>query len=310
MRFSWLWCLLGVLPLGCGAVPPGELAGDIKIDGSSTVYLITEAMASEFKKQHPYVHINVGISGTGGGFKKFAAGETDINNASRRIKPEEAEKCRQHGIDFLEFQVAWDGLTVVIHPENNWARELTVEQLREIWHEGSTVTKWSDVNPRWPAQEIKLFGAGPDSGTFDYFTEAVNGKEKNSRRDYAASEDDNTTARGIAGSPYTLGYFGLAYYEENKDIVSAVAIAARGSKTFVRPSRETVLNQTYKPLSRPLFIYVKKASLRQPHLQEFLRFYLRRGDLVREARYIELTARDQVGQQERLEKAIRELEQP
>lgn len=307
MRRSLHGLLFAVLLTGCNAVPPGELTGEIKVDGSSTVYLITEAMASEFKKQHPYIYMNVGISGTGGGFKKFAAGETDISDASRRIKEEEAEACRKHGFDFLEFQVAWDGLTVVIHPENDWAREMTVEQLNTIWRDGSTVTKWSDVNPKWPAQEIKLFGAGPDSGTFDYFTEAINGKEKNSRKDYAASEDDNVTARGIAGNKYALGYFGLAYYEENKDIIAPVAVAAKGRKTFVKPSRETVLNQTYRPLSRPLFIYVKKQSLRQPHVQDFLRFYLRRGDLVREARYIELAARDKVTQQELLDEAIRDL---
>ena len=292
---------------GCGAVPPGELSGDIKIDGSSTVYLITEAMASEFQKQHPFVYINVGISGTGGGFKKFAAGETDVSDASRRIKKEEAEACRHRGIEFLEFQIAWDGLTVVIHPQNTWAREMTVEQLREIWRDGSTVKKWSDVDPGWPAQEIKLFGAGPDSGTFDYFTEAVNGKEKNSRKDYAASEDDNVTARGIAGNPYALGYFGLAYYEENKDIVTAVAIKGKGARVPVAPGRRAVLDRSY-PLSRPLFVYVKQASLARPHIQAFLRFYLRRGDLVREARYIELAARDKVGQQELLDKAVAELQ--
>jgi len=305
---SFLVCFVALAPLlaGCSSVPPGELTGDIRVDGSSTVYLITEAMASEFKKQHPYVHINVGISGTGGGFKKFAAGETDISDASRKIKRDEEENCKKHGIEPLEFQVAWDGLTVVIHPDNYWAREMSIEQLREIWRDGSTVTKWSDVDPSWPDAEIKLFGAGPESGTFDYFTEAVNGKEKNSRKDYAANEDDNVTARGIAGNLYALGYFGLAYYEENKDIVRAVAIKGKGAKKAVPPDRVTVLDRTY-PLSRPLFIYVKKASLSQRPLQEFVRFYLRRGDLVREARYIELTTRDRVRQQDILEREVAKL---
>jgi phosphate transport system substrate-binding protein len=300
-------CLLAaglVLLAGCAGVPPGQLTGEIKVDGSSTVYLITEAMATQFKQQHPYVNISVGISGTGGGFKKFAAGETDISDASRRIKDAERDACKKNGIDFLEFQVAWDGLTVIIHPENYWARAMTVEQLRKIWHPNTAAKNWSDVDPTWPDQDISLFGAGPDSGTFDYFTEVINGKERLSRRDYQASENDNVTAQGVAGNRYALGYFGLAYYEENKDKVAAIAVAAKAGAPFVAPSRETVLNQTYKPLSRPLFIYVKKASLRRPEVEKFVRFYLRRNDLVVLSGYIDLNVRGRMEQQAKLEAAI------
>ena len=302
---------------GCSSAPPGTLSGEVKADGSSTVYLITEAMASQFKRRHPWVNLSVGISGTGGGFKKFAAGETDLSDASRKIKPEEVKKCHANGIDFVEFQVAWDGLTVIIHPDNYWAREMTVEQLRKIWHPDVTgedpakrftnAKKWSDVDPTWPPEEIKLFGAGPDSGTFDYFTEAINGKERVSRKDYEASENDNVTAQGVAGDKYALGYFGLAYYEENKDKVAAVAVAAKAGAPFVAPSRETVLNQIYKPLSRPLFVYAKTSSLGRPEVAEFLRFYLRRNDLVTQSGYIDLNVRGRMQQQEKLEKALAEI---
>src|SRR5262249_19521840 len=235
--------LLG-LAAGCDSGPPDELRGEIKADGSSTVYLITEAMASQFRRLHPHVNITVGISGTGGGFKKFIAGETDISDASRRIKEAEAKACREHGIEFVELQVAWDGITVIINPQNDWARAMTVEQLRKIWHPDTAAKTWSDVERGWPDEEIKLFGAGPDSGTFDFFTEAVNGKERVSRTDYEASENDNVLAQGVAGNRYALGYFGLAYYEENRDKLRAVAIAAKGSGRFILPSEETVLSQT------------------------------------------------------------------
>ena len=289
------------VPLLLWAAPP---KGEIQCDGSSTVYLITEAMATNFKKQFPDVQISVGISGTGGGFKKFSAGETDLSDASRKIKPAEHAACQKNNIEYVELQVAWDGLTVIVHPDNTWARSLTVEQLKKIWHPDTAAKTWSDVNPAWPNQEIKLFGPGPDSGTFDFFTEAINGKEKVSRSDYQASEDDNTVVQGVAGNKYALGYFGLAYFEENKNKLQAVAIIAKEGDKAVLPSAETVLNKTYKPLARPLFIYVKKGSLKRPEVAEFVKFYLRRNDLVKSSKYIPLNQRQLTIQQETFEAAL------
>lgn len=301
----WAYLAIGMSLLASSARAAEPLKGEIKIDGSSTVYLITEATATNFKKQHPDVKITVGISGTGGGFKKFSAGETDINDASRPIRPAEKELCQKNGIEFVELQAAWDGLTVVVNPQNNWARKMTVEQLRKIWHPDSAVKRWSDVDPAWPNEEIRLFGAGPDSGTFDYFTEAINGKEKLSRRDYEASEDDNVLVKGIAGNKYALGYFGLAYYEENKDKLAAVAVAARDGAAYVEPTQENVLKGTYKPLSRPLFIYVKKSALARPEVGAFVQFYLRRDDLVETAKYVRMNRRQQFTQQEKLDEALK-----
>lgn len=302
-----LVCTLVLILSLVGVLPAADLTGEIKADGSSTVYLITEAMATGFKKVHPNVRITVGISGTGGGFKKFGSGETDIQDASRAIKPAEAEVCKKNGVEYLELMVAWDGLAVVIHPENTWARKLTVEQLRKIWRPDSPAQKWSDVDPTWPNETIRLYGAGPDSGTFDYFTEAIVGKEKVSRRDYEATENDNVTVQGVAGNKYALGYFGLAYYEENKNRLGLVAMAEKDGGPYTLPNRETVLGNTYKPLARPLFIYVKKASLKRPEVQEFVRFYLRRNDLVQAARYIELNFRQRQQQQDRYDNALKEL---
>jgi len=315
-RHPWGWAVAGLVGVvaALATVPfaaadePAELRGGLKIDGSSTVYLITEAMAKAFKIHHPGVSISVGSSGTGGGFKKFAAGETDVSNASRAIKGPEIEACRKAGVEFLEFQVAWDGLTVVLHPENTWAKELSVEQLHRIWKEGSTVQRWSDVEPGWPDEPLRLYGPGADSGTFDFFTEAVNEKEKSSRTDYEASENDNVLVQGVAGNKYALGYFGLAFFEENKAKLQAAAIRAKGAATAVSPSTETVLNKTYKPLSRPLFIYVKVAALKRPEVREFVRFYLRRDDLVARAKYIPLTLRGQYEQQAKLDAALKALE--
>jgi phosphate transport system substrate-binding protein len=290
--------------------PPGKslLSGEIKVDGSSTVYLITEKIATNFKRQHPGVNITVGISGTGGGFKKFAAGETDISDASRAIRPAEAEACKKNGIAYLELQVAWDGLAVVVNKENTWAKEMTVEQLKKIWHpetkDFKNAKKWSDVNGQWPNEDIKLFGPGADSGTFDYFTEAINGKEKVSRTDYEDSEDDNIIVKGVERSRYALGYFGVAYYEAHKDKLSVVAIASKEGAPYVLPTRENVLTNKYKPLSRPLYIYVKTSSLKRPEVAEFLKYYLRRDDLVADVKYVPLSAEQQVEQQQKLEKAL------
>ncbi|MCS7015159.1 MAG: PstS family phosphate ABC transporter substrate-binding protein [Gemmatales bacterium] len=284
-----------------------QLTGEIKADGSSTTYLITERMATAFRSIHPKVQISIGVSGTGGGFKKFANNETDISNASRAIRPAEAELCRKNGIEFLELKVALDGLAVIVNPENTWARKLTVEQLQHIWRPDNPARRWSDLDPNWPNERIELFGPGTDSGTFDYFTEAINGKEKVSRADYNASEDDNVIVNGVARSKYALGYLGLAYYEENRERLTAVAIRDREGKDFYLPTRENVLKGVYKPLSRPLFIYVKLASMKRPEVREFVRFYLRRSDLVRKSGYIELPIAERLEQQERFEKALAEM---
>jgi phosphate transport system substrate-binding protein len=249
------------------------------------------------------VKISVGVSGTGGGFKKFAAGETDINNASRPIRPQEDQACKQNGIDYEAFQVAWDGLTVVIHPENTWAKKMTVEQLKKIWHPQTAARKWSDVDPSWPNEEIKLYSPGTDSGTFDYFTEAINGKEKVQRTDANFSEDDNVLVKGVAGNKFALGYFGLAYYEKNKDKVVAVAIQ-NSKNEFIEPSFDTVRKKQYQPLSRPLFIYVKKASLKRPEMQAFLTFYLRRSDLVQSTGYVKLDTLQQNAETRKLNAAL------
>jgi phosphate transport system substrate-binding protein len=268
----------------------GILKGDIRVDGSSTVYLITEAMATTFKKLHPNVNISVGISGTGGGFKKFAAGETDICDASRKIKPGEVDACKKNNIEFVALQVAWDGLAVVVHRDNDWARKMTVDQLKTIWHPDMAAKKWSDVDPSWPSETIVLYGPGPDSGTFDYFTEAINGQEKSTRTDYTASEDDNTLVQGVSRNKYALGYFGLAYYEAHKDKLHTVAIAMKKGDPYVEPTSDTVIKNAYKPLSRPLYLYVKTGSLKRPEVGAFADFYLRRKDVVAAARYVPLSA--------------------
>jgi phosphate transport system substrate-binding protein len=295
--------LIGVTAV-TAVVNAQDLAGEIKADGSSTVYLITEAVANQFKRANPKVNITVGISGTGGGFKKFAAGETDIQDASRKIREPEAEACKKNGIDFIELQVAWDGLAVVVNKQNTWAQKLTIAQLKKMWHPDSqnSVKKWSDVDPSWPNEEIRLYGPGPDSGTFDYFTEAVNGKEKLSRTDYQASEDDNNLVAGVAGNKFALGYFGVAYYEAHKDRLIACEIAKEGT-AFVPPTPDNVLTNKY-PLSRPLFIYVKKKSLDRPEVKEFVKFYLRRSDLVSQVKYVPLNVRQQLAVQKKFEDLV------
>lgn len=283
-----------------------SLKGEIKIDGSSTVYLISEAAATQFRKLHPKVNITVGIAGTGGGFKKFYNGETDISDASRPIKKNEADECKKRGIEYIELQVAWDGLAVVINKDNTWATKLSVEQLKKIWHPDTAAKKWSDVDPTWPAEEIKLFGPGPDSGTFDYFTEVINGKERVSRTDYVASEDDNALVQGVSRNKYGLGYFGLAYFEANKDKLQVVAVKGKKQKDYVVPTRDTVLNEEYVPLGRPLFIYVKKASLARPEVREFADYYTRRSkDLAEGVKYVPLDNRQQIRERKKLTAALK-----
>lgn len=264
-----------------------QLAGKVSVDGSSTVYPITEAMAEEFGKVHNKVRVTVGISGTGGGFKKFVAGEIDISDASRPIKDSEEAMARTNGIEYIELPVAFDGLTVVVNPRNTFVDKLTVQELKKIWQPGSTVKLWSDVREGWPQETIKLYGPGTDSGTFDYFTEAVNGKEGASRPDYTASEDDNMLVQGVAGDQYALGYFGYAYYVGNKAKLKAVPID--GGKGSVLPSDVTINNGTYQPLSRPIFIYVSKKSAQRPEVKAFVDFYLKNSPkLVKEVGYVPL----------------------
>lgn len=257
---------------GGGAPSGGGLTGSIVVDGSSTVYPITEAVAEEFQKSYPGVKVTVNQSGTGGGFKKFANKESDISNASRPIKTTEEEALKKNGFDYIEIPVAYDGLSVVVNKENTWAESLTVAELKAIWDKGSKINNWKQVRPGFPDLPLKLYGAGTDSGTFDYFTDAINGEERRSRSDYQASEDDNVLVQGVMGDKGALGYFGFAYYEENRDKIKLVAIDnGRGP---VAPSQETINNGTYQPLSRPLFIYVRKDAADRPEVQAFVKFYL------------------------------------
>jgi phosphate transport system substrate-binding protein len=258
----------------------GSPAGDIAIDGSSTVAPLSEAAAELFQEENPDVRVTVGTSGTGGGFSKFCAGETDISDASRPIKDEEAALCEQNGIAFEELTVANDGIAVVVNPENDWASCLTVEQLTTIWAPGSTVKNWKDVDPSFPDEPLTLFGPGTDSGTFDYFTGEINGEEGASRTDYQPSEDDNVIVQGIQGSAGAMGYFGLSYAEENEGAVKTVEID--GGDGCVAPSAETVLDGTYTPLGRPLFIYVSDQALARPEVAAFVDFYIESSDEVAE----------------------------
>ncbi len=265
----------------------------VKVDGSSTVYPVTEAVAEEFQKaKKGTVKVTVGISGTGGGFKKFCRGETDISDASRPILKKEMEACKENGIEYIELPVAYDGLAVMVNPKNTWVKSLTVEDLKKIWEPEAQgkIIKWNQVRSEWPDAPLKLFGPGVDSGTFDYFTEAIVGKAKASRGDYTASEDDNVLVQGIAGDKYSLGYFGLAYYEENKDKLKLVPVVNPKTGQPVYPSEKTVMDGSYQPLSRPIFIYVnKKSADEKPEVKEFVEFYLRNAPkLVKEVKYIPL----------------------
>lgn len=266
----------------------------IKIDGSSTVFPITEAVAEEFQKANRGVKVTVGISGTGGGFKKFTKGETHISDASRQIKPPELKECKKNGIDFIELPVAYDGLAVLVNKENNWCNTITTAELKKIWEPAAEgkVMKWSDVRAGWPDEKMTLYGPGTDSGTFDYFTEAINHKEKASRPDYIPSEDDNILVQGVARDKYALGYFGFAYYESNKDKLKLVAVDDgddSNGKGAIYPSLETVSNGTYRPLSRPIFIYVSAEAAKNRNVRNFVLFYLANAkELVAEVGYIPL----------------------
>jgi phosphate transport system substrate-binding protein len=263
----------------------------IKLDGSSTVFPIAEAVAEEFQiSKRGKVRVTVGIAGTGGGFKRFCRGETDISNASRPITREEMDACRAAGIKYMELPVAFDALTVVVNKQNDWVKALTVADLKKMWEPGAQgrVSKWNQVRSDWPAQPLTLFGPGADSGTFDYFTEAVNGKSKASRGDYTASEDDNTLVQGVENNKNALGYFGYAYYIAHKDKMRAVPIVNLQGKE-VSPSIEAVNDGSYQPLSRPLFVYVRDTAAQRPEVQEFVQFMLTQGEgLVKEVGYVPL----------------------
>jgi len=294
------WAAMGAAPV--------QAQETIKIDGSSTVFPITEAVAEDFQtSKKNKVRVTVGISGTGGGFKKFCRGETDISDASRPILAREMEECRKQGVQYLELPVAYDALTVVMNPKNSWIKALTVAELKKMWEPAAQgkVLKWSQVNGQWPDQPLKLFGPGADSGTFDYFTEAVNGRSKASRGDFTASEDDNILVQGIARDVNGLGYFGYAYYFENKDKLKAVPIINPRTNQPVEPSAETVMNGTYQPLARPIFIYVNAKALERPEIREFIGFYMKNAEnLVKEVKYVPLPTKAYAHNVEMVEKKV------
>ncbi|MCQ9374015.1 PstS family phosphate ABC transporter substrate-binding protein [Methyloversatilis sp. XJ19-13] len=278
----------------------------IKIDGSSTVFPVTEAVAEEFMKlKKGKVQVTVGISGTGGGFKKFCRGETAIQDASRPILEKEMADCKAAGIKYIELPVAFDALTVVMNPKNTFLKQATVEELKKMWEPAAQgkITKWNQVNPAWPDAPMKLFGAGADSGTFDYFTEAIVGKSKSSRGDFTASEDDNVLVQGVSRDVNAIGYFGYAYYAENKDKLNAVPIVNPKTGKAVLPSLEAVIAGEYQPLSRPIFIYVNAAEASRPEVKEFVDYYLKESaELVKEVKYVPLTPADYKHAHENFEK--------
>jgi phosphate transport system substrate-binding protein len=273
------------------AMTAEDVEGTILVDGSSTVAPITAAVAEEFQKEYSNVRVPVGISGTGGGFTKFCRGETDISDASRPIKESETEQCKTNGIEYVELPVAFDGLSVMVNPANDWATCLTKDELKKIWEpeaEG-VIMKWNQVRPEFPDAPLNLYGAGTDSGTYDYFTQAINGKEGASRGDFLPSEDDNVLVQGIAGDTYAMGFFGLAYYEENKDKLKLLGVD--NGAGCVEPNTQTVADGTYQPLSRPIFIYVNRARIdEKDEISAFVAFYLANAKtLVSEVGYIPLT---------------------
>lgn len=284
--------LSAMLSVLIGAASIAYADGIVKIDGSSTVYPITEAVAEDFQiAKKGAIRVTVGISGTGGGFKKFCRGEIDIVNASRPILKKEMDDCKAAGIQYVEMPVAYDALTVVVNPKNDWSKVITIAELKKIWEPAAqgTITKWNQVNPAWPDVTIKLYGAGADSGTFDYFTEAIVGKAKSSRGDYTASEDDNVLVQGVASDKNGLGFFGFAYYVENQKKIKAVAVD--GGKGGILPSAKTVEDGSYQPLSRPILIYVNIKAAEKPEVRELVEFYMKNAEtLVKEVKFFPLPA--------------------
>ncbi|WOD39090.1 PstS family phosphate ABC transporter substrate-binding protein [Nodosilinea sp. E11] len=286
-RYALAGVMTAVVAAGIAAPSAFSQSGStIVVDGSSTVFPISEVMAEEFMAQSRGTQVTVGVSGTGGGFRKFCNDELDVTGASRPIKSAEVEACKAAGVEYMEVPIAFDALTVVINPRNTWAANLTVEQLKKIWEPAAEgrITRWNQVDPSWPNQPINLFGPGTDSGTFDYFTEVIVGEAASSRADFTASEDDNILVLGVSRDVNALGYFGYAYYEENRDTLKAAAVNG------VLPSDETLLDGTYAPLSRPIFFYVKKSSFEnKPQVRAFVEFMLENaGELVPETGYVAL----------------------
>jgi phosphate transport system substrate-binding protein len=293
MNIKSLTAALSLVTLGLVATPHAAEAQTVKVDGSSTVFPITEAVAEEFQIQkRGKIRVTVGIAGTGGGFKKFCRGETDISDASRPILAAEMETCRAAGIKYIELPIAYDALTIVVNPKATWVDQITVAELKKMWEPAAqgSITKWNQVNAKWPNQPLKLFGPGSDSGTFDYFTEAVNGKAKSSRGDFTASEDDNVLVQGVTQDQYALGYFGYAYYAANIGKMKAVKVV-NSSGQAVGPSEAAVLDGSYNPMARPLFIYVNADSLKKAEVRDFVEFYLTNGgQMSSEVKYVPLAA--------------------
>src|SRR5688500_1595013 len=291
---------LGVYACGGGATPPAQEGGEaaptlITVDGSSTVFPIAEAVAEEFGKDNPNARTpTVGISGTGGGFQKFCRGETDISNASRPIRPAEIEACQKAGVEYIEVPIAYDGLAIVVNPKNTWAATITADELKTLWspEAQNKVTRWNQVRASWPTREIRLFGAGVDSGTYDYFTEATVGKEGASRGDFTSSEDDNVIVQGVASDELALGFLPLAYVEANREKLKLVPVddaKADNGPGPITPSAQAARDVTDQPLSRPLFVYVTRRAADRPEIQQFVDTFFSRTDLVKEVGYIELT---------------------
>ncbi|MEK6274562.1 MAG: PstS family phosphate ABC transporter substrate-binding protein [Actinomycetota bacterium] len=279
---------VAALAAAAGSAGGSELRGTITADGSSTVGPYTTAAAEGFHKLHSKVNVTVGISGTGGGFERFCRGETDLSDASRPIKPAENKNCLDKGIGYIAFTVANDGIAIVVNKQNTWAKCLSFEQLHEMWKPGSNVDNWNDVSPSFPNQSLKLFGPGTDSGTFDFFTEKINGKARASRSDYFPSENDNVIVQGVSGEKGGLGYFGLSYYVENQSKLNLVKVNAGAG--CVAPNIKTVQSKRYKPLSRPLFIYVKRTSFKRPEVRAFIGYILKNERAIaKKARFVALT---------------------
>jgi len=265
------------------------LEGSIKIDGSSTVFPITEAVAEEYRSEAPKVQITIGVSGTGGGFQKFGRGETDISNASRTIKESEIKLCEENDITYHGIMVAYDGMAILVNPENDWVSSITVEELNKVWEPDAqnTITRWNQIRPEWPDAELRLYGAGTASGTYDYFTKVIVGESGSSRGDFTASEDDNVLVQGIKSDVNALGFFGLAYYEENKEDLKLVPVDNGDGP--VLPTTETVSNNSYDPLSRPIFIYVNSEAVKRAEVVDFINFYLSNAKLLcKEVGYVPL----------------------
>jgi phosphate transport system substrate-binding protein len=291
--------LIVVIIAACGGSSSGADSSEILIDGSSTVFPISQAVAEEFRVDRPEVQIPVGISGTGGGFKRFVEGDIDIADASRPIEESERAQAETNGVGFTEFVIAYDGLSIVINKANDFATCLTVDELKKIWEPGSSVDNWNEVRSEFPDKPLRLYGPDTDSGTFDYFTDAINGKEDASRADYTASSDDNVLVQGVSGDQGAMGYFGFAYYTENSEILNVISVD--GGDGCVGPSVTSIKDGSYSPLSRPMFIYVNNYSLQRPEVRDFIEYYLNNAaELAEEVGYVGLSKADYQSQLEGL----------